>query len=125
MNKQRPVNLDIGTIKLPITSYASILHRVSGVILFFATAFFIWLLDVSLASEEGFNSIKDGMDSFLCKLILWVALSGLLYHLVAGIRHIIMDCGIGESLEGGRLGARLVLIISAVLIAIAGVWIWA
>ena len=50
--------------------------------------------------------------------------AGLIYHLVAGIRHLIMDLGIGESLEGGVLGARIVLGVAVVLIVIAGAWLW-
>lgn len=124
MNKKRPVNLDIGTIKLPITSYVSILHRVSGVVLFFAVAVFLWLMDASLSSEDGFRSIQECLGSPLAKLIIWACLAGLAYHLVAGIRHLIMDFGIGESLEGGRLGAKLVLVIALLLIIGAGAWVW-
>jgi len=123
VNKKRPVNLDIGTIQLPITSYASILHRVSGVVLFAAIGVFLWLLDSSLSSEEGFNAIKETMGSPLCKLIIWASLAGLAYHMAAGIRHLIMDFGVGETLEGGRLGAKIVLVVAAILILLAGVWV--
>ncbi|MEZ5529052.1 MAG: succinate dehydrogenase, cytochrome b556 subunit [Porticoccaceae bacterium] len=123
MNKKRPVNLDIGTIQLPITSYASILHRVSGVVLFGAIAVFLWLLDSSLSSEESFNAIKETLGSPLCKIVVWACLAGLAYHIAAGIRHLIMDFGIGETLEGGRLGAKIVLVVAAVLILMAGVWV--
>jgi len=51
-------------------------------------------------------------------------LSALLYHLVAGVRHLIMDMGIGETLEGGRLGSKIIIAVSVVLIVLAGVWIW-
>lgn len=125
MKKQRPVNLDIGTISLPITSYVSIAHRLSGVFLFVAVALFIWLLDASLSSEAGFNALKEDLQSPVCKLIIWAGLAGLAYHLVAGIRHLIMDFGVGESLEGGRLGAKLVVVFSIILILAAGVWLWA
>jgi succinate dehydrogenase / fumarate reductase cytochrome b subunit len=47
-----------------------------------------------------------------------------MYHLTAGIRHLIMDLGIGETLEGGKLGAKIVFIVSAILIVLTGVWIW-
>lgn len=124
MNKKRPVNLDIGTIQLPITSYASILHRVSGVVLFGAVAVFLWMLDVSLSSEEGFYAIKESTGGFFCKLILWASLAALFYHMVAGIRHLIMDCGIGETLEGGQKGAKIVLVVAAVLILLSGLWVW-
>ncbi len=124
MNKKRPVNLDIGTIKLPITSYVSIMHRVSGVILFVVVGYFLSVLDNSLASPEGFASVKEMLSSPFCQLLVWVALAALTYHLVAGIRHLIMDCGVGESLEGGRLGAKLVLVIAAILIVIAAGWVF-
>jgi len=51
-------------------------------------------------------------------------LSALLYHLVAGVRHLIMDMGIGETLEGGKLGSQIVIAVSAVVIVLLGVWIW-
>jgi len=125
VNKKRPVNLDIGTIQLPITSYVSILHRVSGVVLFAAIAVFLWVLDASLSSEESFNAIKECIESTFFQLIIWASLAALAYHLVAGVRHLVMDFGVGETLEGGRLGAMIVLIAAAVLIVLAGVWVWA
>lgn len=124
LNSQRPVNLDLRTIKLPITAYTSILHRVSGIILFFGMAILLYGLDLSLSSEEGFAEVRACMTSPLVKLVVWGLLSALLYHLVAGIRHLLMDAGIGESLEGGKLGSKVVLAVSVVLILLAGVWIW-
>jgi succinate dehydrogenase / fumarate reductase cytochrome b subunit len=124
VKSQRPVNLDLRTIKLPITAYTSILHRISGVILFVGIAVLLYALDKSLASEEGFEQVKACMASPLAKLVIWGLLSALLYHLVAGVRHLIMDMGIGETLEGGKLGSQIVLAVSAVVIVLAGVWIW-
>ena len=124
MKSQRPVNLDLRTIKLPITAYTSILHRISGVILFVGLAVLLYALDKSLASEEGFEQVKACMTSPLTKLVIWGLLSALLYHLVAGVRHLIMDMGIGETLEGGALGSQIVIAVSAVVIVLAGVWIW-
>lgn len=124
MNSKRPVNLDLRTIQLPITAYTSIAHRISGVILFLGVAVLLYALDLSLASEEGFEQVKECLASPLAKLVIWGLLSALLYHLVAGIRHLIMDMGIGETLEGGKLGSKIVIAISAVLIVLAGVWVW-
>ncbi|AAY37048.1 succinate dehydrogenase, cytochrome b556 subunit [Pseudomonas syringae pv. aptata] len=124
MNSQRPVNLDLRTIKLPVTAYTSILHRISGVILFVGIAIMLYAMDKSLASEEGFGEVKAYMTSPLAKLIIWGLLSALLYHLVAGIRHLIMDSGVGETLEGGKLGSKIVIAVSVILILLAGVWIW-
>ncbi len=124
VKSQRPVNLDLRTIKLPITAYTSILHRVSGVILFVGIALLLLALDTSLSSPEGFEEVRAYLGSPLAKLVSWALLSALLYHLVAGVRHLIMDSGHGETLEGGKLGSKIVIVVSAVLIVLAGVWIW-
>jgi succinate dehydrogenase cytochrome b556 subunit len=65
LDKKRPVNLDIGTIQLPVTAYVSILHRVSGVVLFGAVGLFLWILDSSLSTEQDFISIKEFMNNFV------------------------------------------------------------
>jgi len=121
---QRPVNLDLRTIKLPVTAYTSILHRISGVILFFGLVLLLLALQQSLASEAGFLQVKQTLAHPLAKFVSWGLLSALLYHLVAGIRHLLMDVGLGETLEGGKRGSKAVLAISIVLIVLAGVWLW-
>ena len=124
VNKKRPVNLDIGTIALPITAYTSILHRASGAALFVGVGILMWLLDVSLASEDGFNRVKAIFDSFFCKLIVWGVLIALIYHSAAGVKHLVMDVGIGETMEGGVRGSRIVLIVTAILAVLVGAAIW-
>lgn len=124
MKDTRPVNLDIGTIQLPFPAYVSLLHRVSGVFLFAATAVLLWLLGDSLASPDGFAAVQQLLDTFIVRLVIWAILAGLIYHSCAGIRHLLMDGGVGESLEGGELGAKLVVICFVVLTAAVGVWIW-
>lgn len=124
VNDKRPVNLDIGTMKLPITAYASILHRISGVAIFAGVAVLLYLLDATLASEESFNQAMECMDSFLMSLVLWAIVSGVIYHSVAGVKHLLMDLGIGETLEGGQTGAKITIAVSVVLIFLAGLWIW-
>jgi succinate dehydrogenase / fumarate reductase, cytochrome b subunit len=124
VNKKRPVNLDLTTINLPVTGFVSFFHRVSGIFLFGGMAFLLWLLDSSLDSPEGFSAVRDISSSLICKLILWSVLAGLAYHTVAGIRHMIMDFGVGESLKGGQIGAKIVLVFAAVLIVLIGVWLW-
>jgi succinate dehydrogenase / fumarate reductase cytochrome b subunit len=124
VNKKRPVNLDIGTISLPITAYTSILHRVSGVFVFAGVAVLLWLLDASLASPESFAEVKAITGSFFCKLIVWAVAAGLIYHTVAGVKHLIMDLGVGETMEGGVKGAKAVFAVSVILIVLVGAWIW-
>ena len=124
MKDKRPVNLDIGTIDLPLAALTSITHRVSGVIVFVGIAILLWLFDASLASEEGFNSLGGFATSFLGKFILWGVLAALAYHMVAGCKHLLMDFGIGETKEAAPIGAKVVIVVSIVLFVVLGVWIW-
>lgn len=124
MNSNRPKNLDLTTIELPLPAKASILHRISGLALFFAVAFMLVALNASLESAESFAELKATFDNSFVKLITWLILSALGYHLVAGIKHLVMDAGIGESKEGGRVGAIITLVGGAIMIALAGVWVW-
>ena len=111
-------------MRLPITAWVSIAHRASGVFLFAGMAVLIWALDASLASPESFASLQECLGSPLMKLVVWAVVAGLIYHTVAGTKHLIADLGIGETMEGGVLGARIVIALSVVLILLAGVWIW-
>lgn len=124
VNKERPVNLDIGTFKLPITSYVSIMHRASGVFLFAGTGLLLWMLAASLQSPQRFAELQEILASGGVKFVIWLVLAALIYHSVAGVRHLIMDLGVGESLEGGVLGAKLTLAISVILALLAGAWVW-
>ena len=124
MNSNRPKNLDLTTIELPLPAKASILHRISGFALFFAVAFMLCALGSSLESEQSFNELKDVMNGGLAKFITWGILSALGYHFVAGVKHLLMDMGIGETKESGRTGAIITLIAGVVVIVLAGVWVW-
>ena len=111
-------------MRLPITAWASITHRATGVLLFAGIAVLLWALDASLASPESFASLGQSLASPWLKLVIWVVLSGLIYHTAAGVRHLIMDMGIGETMAGGVLGARIVVAFSVVFILLAGIWLW-
>jgi succinate dehydrogenase / fumarate reductase cytochrome b subunit len=120
----RPVNLDIGTMRLPLTAWASISHRISGVVLFVASVGMLWALDTSLSSAEGFARLGQLLASVPAKAALWVVGTALIYHSLAGIKHLVMDFGIGESMEGGTRGSRLVIGASVLLSILLGVSLW-
>lgn len=124
MVDKRPVNLDLSSVKFPVTAIASITHRVTGVILLAGILILMWMLDQSLDSEQSFNDLKSCMQNPLVKFVLWGILSALAYHFVAGVRHLIMDLGFWESLKGGKASANFMFFLSVVLIALAGVWLW-
>lgn len=125
MKKNRPVNLDLTTIRLPITAIASILHRITGVILFVGLAFLIWALSLSLSSAQGFEQISRLLaTSLLAKFIAWGILTALGYHLVAGVRHLLMDIGIGETKAAAQQSSVISLALGVILAVLAGVWLW-
>ncbi len=121
VNDQRPVNLALGTIHFPLPAIVSLLHRISGFALFGVLPLLLWAWQQSLASPEAFHALIDALPFRLAAILV---LAGVIYHLVAGIRHLLMDAGIGETLAGGRRFAWATLVISAALVAVTGVWIW-
>lgn len=64
------------------------------------------------------------MTSFIAKFIAWGTITMLLYHLIGGIRHLIMDMGHWEELESGKLSAQITIVLWLVLSVLAGVWLW-
>src|SRR5699024_588281 len=124
VNKNRPVNLDLTTIKLPLAAIASITHRIAGIVIFFALPILLWMLDRSLASSESFDGLLTTMQNPLFKLMLWGILAALIYHLLAGIKHLVLDFGWGYSLEQSAVATKVLIGSAVVLILLAGVWIW-
>lgn len=124
MKDKRPVNLNLFTIRFPLPAIASILHRISGVILFLFIPALLWALHASLASQEDYDSLHNALTTPFSKFILWGLGSAFLYHFVAGIRHLLLDINLGVSLRGGRFGALITIIIAAVLIILLGIRIW-
>ena len=123
MNKNRPVNLNLAAFRFPVTSISSILHRVTGVLLFLSIPLCLWALQASL-SASGFAELKTILSGVVAKLIIWAILSMLVYHIIAGVRHLLMDMGIGETLQAGRAGAYSVIVLGVVSALLLGVWIW-
>ena len=124
MKDNRPVNLDIGSMRLPVTAWASISHRATGVALFVSMALLLWALDSSLSSPESFASVVDILSGGFAKLVLWGVLTVGIYHALAGVKHIVMDFGYGETMQGGVTGVRIIVALTIVLSLLAGIWIW-
>ncbi len=121
VKKQRPVNLELNTIKFPPAAISSILHRVTGVAMFFALLFVIWAWAVSVSSPEGFANVRAMMDGIIGKVIAIGTLSALTYHILGGLRHVVMDLGHWEELESGNLSAKIAIALWIVLTVVLGV----
>ncbi len=124
MKKQRPVNLDLTQFDFPASAKASILHRVTGVAMLIAMAFVVWAWAESLSGPQGFAYIKDLLTSFIAKFIAWGTITALTYHLLGGIRHMLMDLGHFEEVESGNGSAKAILVLWVVLSIAAGAWLW-
>jgi len=124
VKKQRPVNLDLTTIKMHPAAKASILHRISGVVMVFAIGILLWTLSLSLSSADGFAQVKAMFDGVFFKLIIIGILAALIYHLLGGLRHLMMDMGHFEELGSGNATAKLVIVLWVVLTIVAGVALW-
>ncbi len=110
---------------MPLPAITSILHRISGIALFFGAVFMMYALGLSLESEVGFQeTINMFEEGFFARLIAWLLLSALAYHSVMGVKHLCMDAGHFEELESGVLASKIALGIAGVLIILAGIWVW-
>ena len=123
MKDNRPVNLDLMAFKFPMPAISSILHRMSGVILFLLLPYGLWMLQQSLRSAASYAKLQQCLHGFVGGFFLWVFAAAAIYHFLAGVRHLLMDMGIGETLEGGRRGAVIVLVLSFILIIALGVYL--
>ncbi|MCL6262073.1 succinate dehydrogenase, cytochrome b556 subunit [Craterilacuibacter sp. RT1T] len=124
MQKQRPKHLDLGKIRLPVPGIVSILHRVSGVALFFSLPLLMYLFAGTLSSAQDFDTFRAVIAYPLMKLVLIGFLWAYLHHFCAGIRFLFLDVHKGLELETARATAKLVLIVSLVLTAILGFLLW-
>ena len=121
MPASRPVYLNLFAFKFPATAIASILHRLSGVFLFMLIPYFLVLLD-TVNTDSSFVMQQQVANSvWFTKILWWLGLSALVYHTLAGIRHLIMDLGVGESLLVSRITAYSVMIVSLVLSILIGI----
>ena len=125
MKDNRPKNLDLSTIKLPVMGVASILHRISAVIIWVAMAYFLPALYVSMSSPEGFYKIQTMLtDNFISQFFAWGFLTALGYYAMGTLKHIIQEFGYFETLEGGKKISQLAIALGVVLSGLFAVWIW-
>ena len=130
--KQRPVfrNIHITQIakyRLPAAGIVSILHRISGALLFFLLPFLVWLFDVSVTSEISYGRFTSAFTSgigfvpgLLVKLVVLALIWAYLHHFIAGVRHLWMDMTHSVGKEFGNQSAIVTLVLSLLLTAALG-----
>ncbi len=128
VKSNRPVNLDLGQVlavnlKNPV-AIVSILHRLSGILVFLLIPVFLYLLQVTLASPASFQAVAQCFAaSIVWRLLVFIALAGLIYHFCAGCKHLLADLGIGESLEAARVLSVLTVLLAALFILLSFWWV--
>lgn len=124
MTNHRPKYLNLYKIKLPLPGVVSLLHRMSGALLFLAIPLFLFTFQATLDSAETFEKVRLALGTPLVKLVLISLLWGFLHHFFAGIRFLLMDAHVGLGLQESRRNSLLVLIVSLALTVLSGVWLW-
>lgn len=117
----RPVFLNPLRIRLPLPGWVSILHRVSGVLLFLCLPLALLALDRALSGPEAFDAVRRTLEQPAMRLLVLAAVWALAHHLFAGIRHLLMDLHFGVSLATARRSA-LAVALGGGLVALATAW---
>ena len=120
----RPFFLNLVKIHLPVTGFVSIFHRISGLLLFLAIPFSVYLLDISLQGEAGFRKAADILNMPLMQLVSLLLLWSIVHHLLAGIRFLLTDFDIGLEKHQAIQYAWLVFIIEAIVFVLLAVRIF-
>lgn len=124
MNKKRPKHLALHLIKLPLPGIVSILHRVSGLLLFFALPLLLLLLQYSLRSIETYTQLTAVLAHPLSKLLLLGLLWAFLHHFCAGLRYLAIDLHYVRDLAQARNSSKLAMAASLAMTALLGVKLW-
>jgi succinate dehydrogenase / fumarate reductase cytochrome b subunit len=122
--QKRPKFLTLTQIQMPIPAVLSIMHRVSGAVLFFALPLLLWGFQQSLMSFGAFGELRAFFANWLVKLIVIGLLWGFFHHLCAGIRYLALDLDIGTDLEAARSSSWAVFAASIVMTLMLGWYLW-
>ena len=119
--------VDLPTYRLPAAGFVSILHRISGFVMFLLLPFLVWMFDTSVSSEISFAKFKAAFNigvgfvpGILLQLVALVLIWAYLHHLIAGVRHLYMDAHHAVSKEFGKSSAVVTLVLSLGLTAALG-----
>jgi len=123
--KPRPVYLDLLHIRQPLPAVVSILHRISGVLLFLVgIPFVLWVTQRSLDSSNSWEAMRVTLSHPFARLVLLALAWAYLHHFIAGIRHLAMDLHIGMELKSARTSAAVTLVLSLLLTLGVAIRLW-
>ncbi len=109
MNKKsRPIFMNLLQIRMPVVAVVSFAHRVSGVMMCLLIPVLIYLLDLSLSSEQGYTQVLGVFCHPVVKFMAVLAVWGLVHHMLAGIRFLLIDADVGVERDSARRSAWMV-----------------
>jgi succinate dehydrogenase / fumarate reductase cytochrome b subunit len=111
---------ELSNYRMPPSAIVSILHRISGAGMFLMMPFLLYLLQLSLRSEDSFMQFKGVLEHVLVKILVLGLSWAYLHHFCAGIRHLFMDNHFALDKDGSRITAKAVLIVSLLLTVVVG-----
>ncbi|MFM6978935.1 MAG: succinate dehydrogenase, cytochrome b556 subunit [Methylophilaceae bacterium] len=124
MVRKRPKNLNLLTIRLPVPALVSIMHRVSGALLFLSLPLWLLLFWLTVSSEQSYQLAQVFLHSLLVKLLLVLLAWAFFHHACAGIRHLALDAHLGLRLRYARASSMMVLLLTGILLISFTVAIW-
>jgi succinate dehydrogenase cytochrome b subunit len=124
VSDNRPFFLNLIKIRLPVTGFVSIFHRISGLLMFLSIPFSIYLFDISLQGQSGYSQAVEILLHPLSQLVSLVLLWSIVHHLIAGIRFLLTDFDIGLEKQQATLFAWLVFVIEAIVFVLLAVRIY-
>jgi|SRR6516225_7518134 succinate dehydrogenase / fumarate reductase cytochrome b subunit len=125
VSRPRPIYLNLLAIRLPLPALVSILHRVSGALMFLiGIPLLLWGVGAALKSGDAWTRFTTVMSNPMMKLVALVLVWSYLHHLLAGLRHLLLDLHVGLDLVPARRSAAIVLVLGLVLTAIVAIRLW-
>ena len=103
---------DLMRYRLPLPGIVSILHRISGALMFLLLPLTLWLFDLSLRSEIGYQQLRQAAEGWFVKVVLATLVWSLLHHLAAGVRYLLLDLDLGVDRAPARRSAWIVFAVS-------------
>jgi len=123
--KPRPVYLNLLAIRQPLPAITSILHRISGALLFLVgIPFLLWVVQRSLASPDAWAAMRGTLGTPFAKLVLLALAWASFHHLLAGLRHLLLDLHIGINLVPARQSAAITFVLALLLTLAVAVKLW-
>lgn len=116
---QRPIYLNLLRLHLPIAGWVSLLHRLSGALLFFTLPLMVWIFARTLTSETAFERVASYLATPISKLLILVVAGALALHFLAGLRHLAMDAHWGMALNSARRSSVIVILTTGGVVLLA------